>query len=190
MADLVRSRTEIECLLNDFQQANESGKQRRTNSTKELKTLEARIATVTERIDELAEDLDARVTEEKEAKEAYVLRMKTRSILTVRLESTQSRLSVLYAKQGRAQQFTTQAARDKYLNDEIKSLQAYEKTQQKRIDDLSKDVDGATEHLAEVMIRSEEQSQNQDEQRSRLRKMGEEVTELRTKVDGMQEERK
>lgn len=76
------------------------------------------------------------------------------------------------------------------MTDEIKSLQAYEKSQQKRIEDLSKDVEGATEHLAAVLARSEEQSQQQDEQRNRLKRMGEEVTELKSKIDGMQEQRK
>ena len=70
MADLVKSRTEIECLIEDFKQANVNGEQRRKDGAKELEQLEQRISTVTTRIDELAEDLEARVKEEKDAKEA------------------------------------------------------------------------------------------------------------------------
>jgi len=70
MADLVRSKAEIECLINDFKQAGESGQQKRQDTDAELKELETRIATVSERIGELGEELKERVTEEKEAKEA------------------------------------------------------------------------------------------------------------------------
>ena len=97
---------------------------------------------------------------------------------------------MLSAKQGRAQQFTTKAARDKYLSDEIKSLKAYESTQQKRVRDLSTDVEGAKEHLAGVLERSQEQTQKNEERREKLRGMGEEVTALRARVDEMQEQRK
>jgi structural maintenance of chromosome 3 (chondroitin sulfate proteoglycan 6) len=70
MADLVKSRTEIECLIEDFRQANVSGEQRRREVAEELTTLEARISDVAERIAELGQELEARVTEEREAKEA------------------------------------------------------------------------------------------------------------------------
>lgn len=106
------------------------------------------------------------------------------------LETTQSKLSVLYAKQGRAQQFTTQAARDKYLRDEIASLKAYETTQQKRVNDLTTEVENAKQNLDEVLGKNEEQSQKSEERRDRIRNMSEEVTALKEKADGMQEQRK
>ena len=96
----------------------------------------------------------------------------------------------MYAKQGRAQQFTTQAQRDRYLNDDIKSLKAYEKAQQKRVEDLRKEVDGGKQQLADVMARSEDHNRNEEERRENLRKMGEEVSALKKKVDDMQEQRK
>ena len=106
------------------------------------------------------------------------------------LDITQSKLAVLYAKRGRAQQFTTKAARDKYLSDEIKSLKVYENTQQKRVEDLTKDVDGAKEHLADILSKSADQTKQNEERREKLKSMGEEVTGLRSRVDGMQEQRK
>lgn len=99
-------------------------------------------------------------------------------------------MNVLYDKQGRSQQFRTQAERDTFLNAEIKSLKVYEKTQQKRIDDLKKDVDGAKESLADVIAKSEELQRGEDERRDMLRKMSEEVTQMKATVDGMQEKRK
>lgn len=107
-----------------------------------------------------------------------------------RLDNTQSKLQLLYSKQGRAQQFATQAARDKFLNDEIKSLRSHERSQQKREEDLRQDVDGAKTQLGEVVERSEEQSRTEGEQRDNLRSLGTEVSKLKAAVDGMQEQRK
>lgn len=108
----------------------------------------------------------------------------------VRLDETSSKLAVLYAKQGRAQQFTTQAARDKYLNDEIKSLKAYEKSQQKRVDDLSNDLEGAKAQLEEVVARARDQAQTEEDRRESLKNMSEEITQLKKDVDEMHERRK
>ena len=107
-----------------------------------------------------------------------------------RLDTTQSNLQVLYSKQGRAQQFTTQVARDRYLNDEIKSLRGHETTQQKRVQDLGEDVAGAKVQLSEVVDRAEEQSRTEEERRENLRKMGQEISDLKHTVDGQQEQRK
>ena len=106
------------------------------------------------------------------------------------LDNTTSQLQVLYAKQGRSRQFATQAARDKYLNDEIKSLRAYEKTQQKRVEDLSKDVEGAKTQLEEVMARSRSQAAEEADRRESLKTMGEDSTKLKAEMDAMQEQKK
>lgn len=70
LSDLVKSRTEIECQINDFRSASESGQQKKADKEQELENLETRIEEVTARIEELAAALDSRVAEEREAKEA------------------------------------------------------------------------------------------------------------------------
>jgi structural maintenance of chromosome 3 (chondroitin sulfate proteoglycan 6) len=127
---------------------------------------------------------------EKRKRRECLLRVCNHHFDSPSLDITQSKLQVLYAKQGRAQQFTTQAARDRYLNDEIKSLKAYEKAQQTRVDDLKKDVEGAKAHLADAMARSEEGRKGDDERRERLKTMGEEIARLRSQIEGLQEQRK
>ena len=107
-----------------------------------------------------------------------------------RLDTTQSKLQVLYSKQGRAQQFTTQAARDRYLNAEIRSLRLHERTQQKCVEDLGVDVEGAKVQLSELVDRAEQQSRTEEERRESLRKMGQEISDLKAAVDGQQEQRK
>ena len=111
-------------------------------------------------------------------------------ILMCSLETTQAKLAALYAKQGRAQQFTTQADRDRYLSDEIKALKAYEKTQQKRVDELKKDLNGAKKNMTEVLSRSQAAIQQEDDRRTKFKEMSQEVLDLRTKVDTLQEQRK
>lgn len=69
MADLVRARTEIECLIADFNQAGEFSQRRREEVAKDLEALEARIEEVSDRLGELGEQLDARILEEREARE-------------------------------------------------------------------------------------------------------------------------
>ncbi|WVQ82965.1 hypothetical protein IAT38_005101 [Cryptococcus sp. DSM 104549] len=176
MADLVRSKTEIECLIADFETAGEAGEQRRQEIGKELVNLEERIEEASGRLEVLVGEVQKRIAEERAARET--------------LDSTQSKLSVLFAKQGRAQQFTTQAARDKYLSGEIKSLKAYEKDQQKRVDTLRNDVQSAKEQMEEVSSRAEEQAKGEEERREGLRKMGEDIMELRAGLEGMYEQRK
>ncbi|ODO10119.1 hypothetical protein I350_02347 [Cryptococcus amylolentus CBS 6273] len=175
-ADLLRSQEEIRLVIADFDSAGEAGEERRQELAEELKELEDKIDDANERLDGLVADVEARVAEEKAARET--------------LEPTQSKLSVLYAKQGRAQQFSTQAARDKYLKDEIKSLKAHEKDQSERVDTLGKEVLNGKQHLSEIVSRSEQQAKGEDERREELRKMGEKATKLKGDLDGMQEQRK
>lgn len=70
MAELVRAKTEIECLITDFQQAGTSGEQRRKDIGKELDDLEKRIEKSADRLVDLGTELDERIGEEREAKDA------------------------------------------------------------------------------------------------------------------------
>ena len=97
---------------------------------------------------------------------------------------------MLYAKQGRSRQFTTQAARDKFLADEIKALTAHEKAQQSRVTDLENDVAGAKDSLQDALSRAEDQRKSDNDRREELRRKGEELAELKSKSDDMQEQRK
>lgn len=112
------------------------------------------------------------------------------SSLRYRLEPTQSKLSVLFAKQGRAQQFATQATRDEYLRDEIESLQEHEKNQTERVEILQKEVAGAKEQLAELSSKSDQQAQSENDRRENLKKMNEEVARLQKNIASMHEQKK
>jgi structural maintenance of chromosome 3 (chondroitin sulfate proteoglycan 6) len=70
MADLVRDKTEIECLISDFENAGEVGQERRKQVAEEVKELERKIEDANERMDELGPELDEAVNEERDAREA------------------------------------------------------------------------------------------------------------------------
>ena len=69
MADLVRRKTEIECVINDFAQASEGGEERRQAMADELEELEEKITTASDRLDVLIADLEESLTDERDAKE-------------------------------------------------------------------------------------------------------------------------
>lgn len=96
----------------------------------------------------------------------------------------------MFAKQGRAQQFATQAARDEYLRDEIKALEEHEKNQGLRVEILQKEVAGAKEQLAQLSAKSEQQAQGENDRRENLKKMNEEIAQLQTNIAGMHEQKK
>jgi structural maintenance of chromosome 3 (chondroitin sulfate proteoglycan 6) len=70
MADLIRSRTEIECEIADFKASQEGGEERRQQLTEELKRLDERIEEADEELRKLADDLIRRTDEERGAKDA------------------------------------------------------------------------------------------------------------------------
>ena len=70
MADLVRARTEIECVIADFSQAGQTGEQRRVQLAQELNALEDRINEANEKLEGLVSELEQRLTSERESKEA------------------------------------------------------------------------------------------------------------------------
>ncbi|WOO77394.1 Chromosome segregation protein sudA [Vanrija pseudolonga] len=176
LADLVQAKTEVECVIADFEAAGEAGETRRLELKEQFEVVEKKLAKGTKRLAEVKAELETRLAEERQAREA--------------LEGTQSQLEVLYAKQGRTRQFKSKAERDNYLNQEITNLKSYEKHLQKTIDSLRRDLDGAKAQLDEVAARSEAQNRGEDERRDALKEASESISKLRTDLDTMQEKRK
>lgn len=175
-ADLVRSKAEVECVIADFEQAGENNETRRMELAEQLDNIDKRVATASEDFMGVSVQYETNLALERQEKE--------------RLETTQSKLQVLFAKQGRSRQFASQADRDQFLNKEITSLQAFEKQQQKTIGDLQRDVANAKTSLEETSKRAQDQMQGEEEKREHLKQMSEEAAKLKVDLDGMQEKRK
>ena len=116
--------------------------------------------------------------------------LELRTELILSLDATTSKLNVLYAKQGRSRQFPTQAARDAFLKDEIKSLEKHEKAQQKQIDSLTTDLDVARTQSSDADKQCQDLMANEDDRRENVRKMAEESSRLKRDIDEMQEHKK
>ena len=99
-------------------------------------------------------------------------------------------MNILYAKQGRTQAFKTKAERDKFLNDEIKSLKAHEKAQQAQVDRLGDEVAAAKKSLDEVVERGASAAKEEEERRESAWKTNEEVQNLKKAQEDLQEQRK
>ena len=69
MADFVRARTEIECVIADFSQAGRTGESKREEVARDLTALEERINEANDTLDGLVAELEERLAEEREAKD-------------------------------------------------------------------------------------------------------------------------
>lgn len=65
LADLIRRRTELECLIRDVEQANLDGENSRENKEEELATIEERIERVREQLEQLGPELEEKTGQEK-----------------------------------------------------------------------------------------------------------------------------
>lgn len=73
MADLIRSRTELKCIIDDLQQADERGQEQREEMELELRHLEGQITEREAELMELVPEYQERLQEEKEQKRRFDL---------------------------------------------------------------------------------------------------------------------
>lgn len=69
MGDLVRTKTEVECTIADFEQASENNETRRLETIEQLQSLERKVRRASDRIEELNGELEQRVADERAAKD-------------------------------------------------------------------------------------------------------------------------
>ena len=72
------------------------------------------------------------------------------------MPKAQARLQALYAKQGRITQFTTVAARDQFLNREIKSLNNLEAQLTKTGNETAAELESTTDYVQQVQTQTED----------------------------------
>ncbi|KAI9568335.1 RecF/RecN/SMC [Boletus coccyginus] len=168
LSDLVRSRTELECIIADLQSAGENEDGRRAELENELAALEQQIQLKERELSQLIPRWnDARARESVEKR---------------RMEEARTQLNALFAKQGRVKRFRTKAERDNYLRQEIASLGAYQNTRQDlastkaSLDDIVQRVDGIQGSL--------------EDGKQRVRTLGEQLAELKDQQSDLSERRK
>jgi structural maintenance of chromosome 3 (chondroitin sulfate proteoglycan 6) len=73
LEDLIRRRTELECLIDDVDQANQDGAGTREDREQELENIETRLVQVREELDQLGTQYEERVTQERQLRQESVL---------------------------------------------------------------------------------------------------------------------
>jgi structural maintenance of chromosome 3 (chondroitin sulfate proteoglycan 6) len=111
LTDLVRERTELECMINDIRSAGAQLGGKRSDLQLELALVEEQIAEKEEALQQVLPQWESQKVRESQEKR--------------QLDDTAAKLSALFAKQGRVNRFRTQIERDNYLRHEIASLTAY-----------------------------------------------------------------
>lgn len=174
--DLVRSRTELQCVVEDLKAAKE-----RTGGKRE--ELEAELERVREEIEEKEQALAglAPQWDEHRARENEERR---------KLDEARAHLDTLYEKQGRLSRFRTRAERDAYLTNEIASLRAYQATQTASMEAAQRDLERARTTVGEIASRTDGVQNKLEDRRERVRQISDELSGVKEKHSELVEKRK
>jgi structural maintenance of chromosome 3 (chondroitin sulfate proteoglycan 6) len=176
LTDLIRSRTELECIVEDLRAANQNSGGRREDYEAELEQIEEKI---TEKGNLLAELIPE--WEEQRTLQATEKR---------RLDDASARLSALFAKQGRASKFRTKSERDAFLRQETSSVFAYQKNQESALDTARGDLEQARRSQKEVDDLSKNVQGKMDQGKRRMKELQDSVVTLKAQQMEMVEKRK
>jgi structural maintenance of chromosome 3 (chondroitin sulfate proteoglycan 6) len=114
----------------------------------------------------------------------------TLSFVAPSLDDAQGRLQLLYAKQGRSRQFSTQAERDAFLNKEIKSTKAAHAAQAGRAQEISGQIETARQDIEEAAERRQRHEEELDNLRETISSAAQKQDELKRSLETKIEQRK
>ncbi|KAH8115688.1 structural maintenance of chromosome protein 3 [Phellopilus nigrolimitatus] len=174
--DLVRSRTELECTVEDLKAAKERTGGKREELEAELEGIQTAIAEKEQALAGLSPQWDAHRAREADER--------------LRLDEARARLGTLYEKQGRLSRFRTRAARDQFLSGELASLRAYRETQAANRAAAERELGAAREALGALGARSEGVRDRLEDRRERVRQITEELSGVKEKHAELLEKRK
>ncbi|KAF8305004.1 RecF/RecN/SMC protein [Clavulina sp. PMI_390] len=135
LEDLVKARTELECVIADLESAGEQGEARRASLEEELEEIQAKIQEVETELMEAVPEWEDRARAEREERS--------------RLDIAQATLDELYSKQGRISRFRTRSERDAYLKKEIAAIDAYAASQEEQESNLQLELEGTQRKMQE-----------------------------------------
>jgi structural maintenance of chromosome 3 (chondroitin sulfate proteoglycan 6) len=141
MHDLIRSLTELECLVADLTSSTESTAERQEALEGEVATIESRIEAVRAELeDEIQPAWRAAVAEERTVRQE--------------LDGESARVDALYAKQGRHGQFATRAERDVFLAAQASTLESRSAEAVQKAEALGARADDSRKRLEDVQDES------------------------------------
>jgi structural maintenance of chromosome 3 (chondroitin sulfate proteoglycan 6) len=131
-----KAKAQVECIVRDAEDAGKKGRDRLTRVEAELASVEEAITSKEAELMEVVPDWEDKLKEEAEAKE--------------RLETAETTLGTLYAKQGRQNQFNTQKERDAHLKSSIASRTDLIMAREQQETGVKRDLSSAKSDLDEV----------------------------------------
>lgn len=176
LTDMIRSRTELQCTVDDLQTAAERAGGQRATLEAELEQVEENIAAREQSLAELLpqwNDHRARENEEKK-----------------RLDEARIKLDSLFGKRGRLQKYRTRAERDRYLREEIASVQGFAASQQTALDNARQELHETQTSLAETQERTEAAVERAENGLNRAKTLGEQLAEMKDEHADLVEKRK
>ena len=176
MNDLIRSCTELECIVEDLTAAGERSSGRREELEAELSNLDAGIAQTEAELTQLIPEWEQR-------KEAELNEKRS-------LELAKGQLSALYSKQGRLSKFRTQGERDNYLRSEIASVEAFRQDQLAALQTAQQDLASSRTSLQDIEARINNAETQADDGRERAKELSVQIAALKNESAGLTERRK
>ena len=176
LTDFVRTRTEIECIIEDLRIAG-------MRAGGKHEELAAELAMVERHIVEKEDSLKALVPEWSTQKAQEVAERR-------KLDETNAKLGALLAKQGRTSKFRTKAERDAYLKQEIKSMETYRATQTAALENTKQEAAGIHQGLVEIDGKIAGVQRRLEEGRTLVRESSEQVSKLKDQQAELLERRK
>ncbi|KAM0746239.1 structural maintenance of chromosome protein 3 [Meredithblackwellia eburnea MCA 4105] len=174
--EATKAKAQVECLVQDAEDAGKKGSDRLKQHKKELSTLEESI------LEKEAELMEVSPTWEDKTKEE--------SVLHQRLDEVTTLLSTLQAKQGRTSQFKTQKERDAHLKAIIAEREKLVQERERRIESTKLDLEGCKRELSENEKRSDELRAEMEGRKEAGREVMEEVGKLKEEEGEKIEKRK
>lgn len=176
MKDLIRSLTEVECLVADLTSSTLSSTERKESLEADLRSIEDRIKTVEGELGEVEPSWKAKSDETR--------------VLAGSLAEASTRLEALYAKKGRAGQFATVQDRNVYLHSQMAGLKTLVSEAETRLVDVQARSSEAGTRLVQVEEEQETVRAELDDTRSRDFELVDELRALREKEGTLADERK
>lgn len=176
MNDLIRTSTELECIVEDLTAAGERSSGRREELEAELSSLNAEIAQTEGELAQLIPEWEQR-------KEAELTEKRS-------LELAKGQLGALYSKQGRLSKFHTQGERDNYLRSEIASVEAFKQNQLAALQAAQQGLASSRASLQDIEARSNNAETQADDGRERIKGLSVQMAALKNESAELTEQRK
>ncbi|KAJ7273514.1 structural maintenance of chromosome protein 3 [Mycena haematopus] len=176
LTDFIRTRTELECIVQDLQSAGLRAGGKREEYDAELRQIEEQITTREDSLAALLPDWEATRAREASERRAF--------------DEVSARLGSLFAKQGRGAKFRTKAERDAFLKQEITSMGAFRTSQAAALQTTKNELRDAQKGLTEIDAQIAGVQGKIEDGRERTKELQEEIVGLKDKQNELTEKRK